>query len=92
MRNDYLCVVIRGKGDEPFKLNSIDGRSLDCGYIETDEKTLKKVFFLDDVKFILEFCEKIDDDGLHCSAKNNSEYRGKLKVFVEDGIEFCCHA
>jgi hypothetical protein len=86
---NYLHIILNGQGDEIFYLNIMQGRSLDCGFIETEKAPLQRVFGFRDISFILEICEKKVDGGIHCKIKENDEC-GKIETTV-DGRKFNCY-
>ena len=83
--NYYLC--IQGSKSHSFLLTMKNNRALDCGLIQTDKIALKRLFSIDELKKILENCEK---NGLHCPVSNDTNKKGNIQTTVDD-YEFNCY-
>jgi hypothetical protein len=87
LNGEFLSVF--GSNPQSFLLTARKGMSLICGFIQTDQKTLNRLFNKDEIGIVLESCEKNKDDSyLHCPIKDTDK-RGDIETTV-DGKIFNC--
>jgi len=82
----YLCVQVLSQ--HTFPLTIKEGKSLDCGFIQADNKALSRLFSIDELRTVLDNCEK--NGNIHCPISKNPNKRGNIPTIV-DGKEFNCY-
>lgn len=88
LSGDYLVCNV-GVKQQRFLYKIMPEMAVDCGFIETDEKTLKAMFPINEISLLKKSCEKNKSDKFtHCPNERTNK-RGKISATV-DGVDFNC--